>query len=63
MNPPRSPLTGPVALSSSVPAPGAAHWWPQFDEPVYSETYRDHCDRLFAGLLDGTIGDPAVWPC
>ena len=58
MTPARSPLTGPVVLPP-IPPSGPAHWWPQFDEPIYRETYTDHRDRLMAGLRDGTLGTVA----
>jgi hypothetical protein len=52
----RCPLTGPIQLPP-VPDSGPAHWWPQFDEPIYSAVYAEHRDRLHAGLLAGTLGE------
>jgi|GEM_PF-4980029 len=57
-DPTRSPLTGPITLGA-IPALGPAHWHPQYEEPIYRETYDQHRDRLMAGLLDGSIGEVA----
>jgi hypothetical protein len=52
----RNPLTGPITLPP-IPDSGPAHWWPQYDEPIYSTVYADLRDRLYAGLLAGTVGE------
>lgn len=50
MFPPPGMLAPPGAgTATSDPA----HWHPQYDEPVYAEVYREHRDRLLAGLADG----------
>jgi hypothetical protein len=56
----RSPLTGPLVLDALAAADPAdpAHWWPQYNEPIFAEMYVEHLEQLTAGLLVSTL--PAV---
>lgn len=35
---------------TSAHATTAAHWWPQYDEPVYRQMFEEQLEQLAAGL-------------